>query len=43
MSGTDRTKTGVDVVGPTVFFCSAASSFVTGQILYVDGGLTACQ
>jgi NAD(P)-dependent dehydrogenase (short-subunit alcohol dehydrogenase family) len=32
-----------DVVGPTLFFCSAASDFVTGQILYVDGGLTACQ
>ena len=32
-----------DVVGPTVFFCSAAADFVTGQILYVDGGLTACQ
>jgi NAD(P)-dependent dehydrogenase (short-subunit alcohol dehydrogenase family) len=32
-----------DVVGPTVFFSSAASDFVTGQILYVDGGLTACQ
>jgi NAD(P)-dependent dehydrogenase (short-subunit alcohol dehydrogenase family) len=32
-----------DVVGPTLFFCSSASDFVTGQILYVDGGLTACQ
>lgn len=32
-----------DVVGPTLFFASAASDFVTGQILYVDGGLTACQ
>ena len=32
-----------DVVGPTLFFCSPASDFVTGQILYVDGGLTACQ
>ena len=32
-----------DVVGPTLFFCSDASSFVTGQILYVDGGVTASQ
>jgi NAD(P)-dependent dehydrogenase (short-subunit alcohol dehydrogenase family) len=32
-----------DVVGPTLFFCGPDSAFVTGQILYVDGGLTACQ
>ena len=32
-----------DVVGPTLFFASPASDFVTGQILYVDGGLTATQ
>ncbi len=32
-----------DVVGPTLFFCGPMSGFVTGQILYVDGGLTACQ
>ena len=32
-----------DVVGPTLFFCSAAASFITGQILYVDGGITASQ
>ncbi len=30
-----------DVVGPVLFFASPASGFVTGQILYVDGGLTA--
>ncbi len=29
-----------DVVGPTIFFASDAASFVTGQILYVDGGVT---
>ncbi len=32
-----------DLVGPVIFFASAASSFVTGQILTVDGGLTATQ
>jgi NAD(P)-dependent dehydrogenase (short-subunit alcohol dehydrogenase family) len=32
-----------DVVGPVQFFCTPASGFVTGQVLYVDGGLTACQ
>jgi NAD(P)-dependent dehydrogenase (short-subunit alcohol dehydrogenase family) len=30
-----------DVVGPVLFLASAASGFVTGQIIYVDGGLTA--
>lgn len=30
-----------DVVGPALFFASPASDFVTGQVLYVDGGLTA--
>jgi len=32
-----------DVVGAAIFFCSPASDFVTGQILYVDGGITASQ
>jgi gluconate 5-dehydrogenase len=30
-----------DMVGAIVFFSSGASDFVTGQILYVDGGCTA--
>jgi gluconate 5-dehydrogenase len=32
-----------DVAGAVLFFCSSASDYVTGQILYVDGGLTASQ
>jgi hypothetical protein len=31
------------VAGPVLFFCSAAAGFVTGQVLYVDGGLSATQ
>jgi gluconate 5-dehydrogenase len=30
-----------DCVGPTIFLASKASDFVTGHILYVDGGVTA--
>jgi gluconate 5-dehydrogenase len=29
-----------DLVGPVLFFSSAASDYVTGQVLFVDGGLT---
>ena len=32
-----------DLVGAALFFCSDASGFVTGQVLTLDGGLTATQ
>lgn len=31
-----------DLTGPCVFLASAASDFVNGQTIYVDGGMTAC-
>ncbi len=36
-----RNGTLEDLRGPTLFFASSASNYVTGQILYVDGGFTA--
>lgn len=32
-----------DIVGATLFFAAPASDFVTGQVLYIDGGITASQ
>jgi len=31
-----------DLVGPLQFLLSDASAFITGQVLYLDGGYTAC-
>lgn len=36
-----RNGTPADLVGPALFLCSPASDYVTGQILFVDGGYTA--
>jgi NAD(P)-dependent dehydrogenase (short-subunit alcohol dehydrogenase family) len=32
-----------DIAGAAVFFASPGAAFITGQVLYLDGGLTACQ
>jgi NAD(P)-dependent dehydrogenase (short-subunit alcohol dehydrogenase family) len=32
-----------DVVGASLLLCSDAAAFITGQVLTLDGGLTACQ
>jgi gluconate 5-dehydrogenase len=32
-----------DLIGPALLFCSPAGAFLTGQILTIDGGLTATQ
>lgn len=35
-----RLGTPQDVVGPALFLCSDVARFITGQVLYVDGGRT---
>ena len=32
-----------DCLGAALFFCAPASAYITGQILYLDGGITASQ
>jgi gluconate 5-dehydrogenase len=38
-----RVGTTDDLIGPAIFLCSDAARFVTGQIVGIDGGLTATQ
>ncbi len=38
-----RVGTTDDLLGAALLFCSGASSFITGQVLTLDGGLTATQ
>jgi NAD(P)-dependent dehydrogenase (short-subunit alcohol dehydrogenase family) len=38
-----RVGTTDDLLGAALLFCSGASSFITGQVLTIDGGLTATQ
>lgn len=33
----------IDIVGATLLFASRAADFITGQILFIDGGVTATQ
>ncbi len=32
-----------DIVGAAVFFAAPASDFITGQVIYIDGGITVSQ
>ena len=36
-----RWGTVADLVGPAVFFASPASDYINGQVLFIDGGITA--
>lgn len=33
----------IEVVGPVIAFAAASGSYITGQVIYVDGGITASQ
>ncbi|MFP4539234.1 MAG: SDR family NAD(P)-dependent oxidoreductase [Dichotomicrobium sp.] len=35
-----RNGTTADLIGPALFLCAPASDYVTGQVLFVDGGYT---
>ncbi|MCA9172552.1 MAG: SDR family oxidoreductase, partial [Planctomycetales bacterium] len=43
IANTPQRRLGVpqDLVGTAIFLAAPASAFMTGQILYVDGGFTA--
>ncbi len=36
-----RWGTAADLLGPAVFLASAASDYINGQVIFVDGGMTA--
>jgi len=36
-----RVAVAEDVVGPAIFLASDASGFITGQIMHLDGGMSA--
>jgi NAD(P)-dependent dehydrogenase (short-subunit alcohol dehydrogenase family) len=38
-----RLGTPEDVAGAAVFLCSAAASYITGETIIIDGGLTTWQ
>jgi len=38
-----RLATPADIVGPAIFLCSRGASYITGQVLYIDGGFTTWQ
>ena len=37
----NRMGTPEDIAGPVLFLCSEASAYMTGQVIMVDGGLSA--
>jgi NAD(P)-dependent dehydrogenase (short-subunit alcohol dehydrogenase family) len=39
----DRATAALEASGAVLLLCSDASAFITGQVLTLDGGLTACQ
>jgi len=41
LTGSAKVQELFDISGITVFFASAASNYITGQTLHIDGGFTA--